>query len=177
MGDNTFSPGPTPNTVRAANGTALIVPVGWTLLPPGDDGTPVPIEQPTGIKTPTLSEKDQDDRVRKALGLTHDDPLPVVTGETLLAYHRYPAANLTFPVHTISCEKSGPFDSKKVMALINGLADPQEGGIAEDHGLIGSGRGPKGGEIEFPIGEIELGKKDPNRRLPSDYAYRFYNWR
>src|SRR5687767_11675627 len=41
-----------------------------------DDGTPVPIEQPTEIKTPPLSKKDQDDRVRMALGLTHDDPLP-----------------------------------------------------------------------------------------------------
>ena len=44
-----------------------------------DDGTPVPIEQPTQIVTPPLSEKDQDDRVRMALGLTHDDPLPEVT--------------------------------------------------------------------------------------------------
>ena len=52
---------------------------GWarrTLEP--DDGTPVPIEQPTAIMTPPLSEKDQDDRVRMAFGLTHDDPLPEV---------------------------------------------------------------------------------------------------
>ncbi len=54
-----------------------------------DDGTPVPIEQPTKITTPPLSEKDQDDRVRMALGLTHDDPLPDVTEETLLTYCRY----------------------------------------------------------------------------------------
>src|SRR5579859_5961766 len=32
----TFSPGPTPNTVRAANGTVLTLPDGWVLLPPGD---------------------------------------------------------------------------------------------------------------------------------------------
>src|SRR4249919_2050519 len=31
-----FSPGPTPNTVRAADGKVLTVPVGWILLPPGD---------------------------------------------------------------------------------------------------------------------------------------------
>jgi SAM-dependent methyltransferase len=31
-----------------------------------DDGTPVPIEQPTEIKTSPLSDKDQDDRVRLA---------------------------------------------------------------------------------------------------------------
>jgi hypothetical protein len=34
----TFTPGPTPNAVRAADGTVLAVPEGWILLPPGDAG-------------------------------------------------------------------------------------------------------------------------------------------
>src|SRR5258705_6507126 len=34
--DHTYSPGPTPNTVRAPDGRILTVPVGWVLLPPGD---------------------------------------------------------------------------------------------------------------------------------------------
>jgi hypothetical protein len=33
-----FSPGPTSNSVRAADGTVLAVPPGWALLPPGDPG-------------------------------------------------------------------------------------------------------------------------------------------
>jgi hypothetical protein len=33
---NTFTPGPTPNTVLAADGKVLTVPDGWILLPPGD---------------------------------------------------------------------------------------------------------------------------------------------
>jgi hypothetical protein len=33
---NSFSPGPTPNTVRAADGKVLPVPEGWLLVPPGD---------------------------------------------------------------------------------------------------------------------------------------------
>src|SRR5262245_21415423 len=32
----TFTPGPTPNTVRAADGRILTAPDGWALLPPGD---------------------------------------------------------------------------------------------------------------------------------------------
>ena len=32
----TYSPGPTPNTVRTADGKVLTVPAGWVLLPPGD---------------------------------------------------------------------------------------------------------------------------------------------
>jgi hypothetical protein len=36
MTNHTFSPGPTPNTVRSADGEVLTVPDGWVLLPPGD---------------------------------------------------------------------------------------------------------------------------------------------
>jgi hypothetical protein len=36
MSAQTFIPGPTPNTVRAADGKVLTVPDGWVLLPPGD---------------------------------------------------------------------------------------------------------------------------------------------
>ena len=36
MHGNIFSPGPTQNTVRAADGTILTAPEGWVLLPPGD---------------------------------------------------------------------------------------------------------------------------------------------
>jgi hypothetical protein len=36
MSDQTFAPGPTLNTVRAADGKTLTVPRGWMLLPPGD---------------------------------------------------------------------------------------------------------------------------------------------
>src|SRR3954451_13405249 len=88
-----------------------------------DDGTPVSIEQPTMIITKPLSEKDQDDRVRMALGLTHDEPLPEVSPAALLASHRHLAANLTFPLHVTSWEKSGPLASKKVTVAITGLAD------------------------------------------------------
>lgn len=38
MTSNTFSPGPTPDSVKAADGSIHTVPAGWTLLPPGDAG-------------------------------------------------------------------------------------------------------------------------------------------
>ena len=62
-----------------------------------DDGTPLPIEQPTNIVTPPLSVKDRDDRIRAVFGLTHDDLIPHVNPETLLIYYRYLRATLTFP--------------------------------------------------------------------------------
>lgn len=36
MTESIFSPGPQPDTVRAADGRIVPVPKGWTLLPPGD---------------------------------------------------------------------------------------------------------------------------------------------
>jgi hypothetical protein len=36
MSANTFTPGPTPNSVRAADGKILTAPEDWILLPPGD---------------------------------------------------------------------------------------------------------------------------------------------
>lgn len=38
MNATTYSPGPTPDTVQAADGTIHSVPAGWVLLPPGDAG-------------------------------------------------------------------------------------------------------------------------------------------
>jgi hypothetical protein len=36
--NSTFTPGPTPNTVRTTDGQVLTAPGGWVLLPPGDPG-------------------------------------------------------------------------------------------------------------------------------------------
>ena len=36
MSENIFTPGPTPNSVRSADGKVLTAPDGWILLPPGD---------------------------------------------------------------------------------------------------------------------------------------------
>ena len=142
-----------------------------------DDGTTVSVEQPTKIVTPPLSEKDQDDWVRKALGLTHDDPLPKISFETLLAYHRYLTATLKFPFAAYCGEEEvGPFSRKRAAMTVTGLLDPVRGLGVED-GLVCTGR-VRGDEIEFPLADIEVrtNKKDPNAKLISDYAYWFHNW-
>jgi hypothetical protein len=141
-----------------------------------DDGTPVPMEQPTAIRTPPLSEKDQDDRVRRALGLTHDDPLPEISHKTLLTYHRHLVAHLRFPFTAIYGEEEiGPFSRKRATLTVTGLLDPEEGGLSVEDGLICEGR-DREEEIEFPLCEIEVKKKDPNFKPVADYAYWFHNW-
>ena len=141
-----------------------------------DDGTPVPIEQPTNIVTPPLSEKDQDDRVRMALGLTHDDPLPDMSEETLLAYYRYLDAKLRFPFTAIHGEEEiGPFSRKRGTLKVTGLPDPESEGLDFDYGLFCTCQ-VRDEEIDVPLGDIEVKKKDPNSKLVSDYGYWFHNW-
>jgi hypothetical protein len=84
-------------------------------------GGPAAIEQPTNVVTRPLNEKDQDDRVRTALGLTGDDPLPEVDDDTLRAYHRYLAARLVFPFEARWEPEHGPAQAVK----ITGLGDPE----------------------------------------------------
>jgi hypothetical protein len=141
-----------------------------------DEGTPIPMEQPTEIRTPPLSEKDQDDRVRMALGLTHDDPLPEVSRETLLTYHRHLAANLKFPFTAFYGEEEiGPFSSKRGTVTVTGLLNPERDNLIEEDGVICTGR-HREKEIEFALSGIEVKKKDPNYRLISDYSYWFHSW-
>ena len=135
-----------------------------------DDGTPVQIEQPTEIKNSQLSEEDQDDRTRRVFGLTHDDPIPNVSFETLMTYYRYLAANLTFPFFTSHWVKSGPFTRKKVSIPIYRLEPPVAEEFDEECPLYGIGV-DQDEEIEFPLETIELKKKGPNYRLISDYTY------
>jgi hypothetical protein len=141
-----------------------------------DDGTQVAIEQPTEIETPPLSMDDQDDRIMEVFGLTHDDPLPQVSPETLMTYCEYLTANLKFPILTSYWAKTGAFTSTKVPAPISKLEAPVEEEFDEECGLFGIGSGPDE-EIKIPLESIELKKKDPNYRMISDYTYWSHNWR
>ncbi len=141
-----------------------------------DDGTPAPIEQPTAIVPRPLSPNDQDDRVRLAFGLTHDDPLPNVSPETLMTYYRYLLAHLTLPFRAYYRRKTGPYSSKLVRLTVTGLYDFDQYEVEECHGLIGVGQEP-GGSVEFSLREIEGIEDEANHRLIEDYAYWLVNYR
>jgi hypothetical protein len=91
-------------------------------------GEPAAIEQPTSIVTRPLNEKDQDDRVRIALGLTGDDPLPEVDDDTLRAYHRSLTAHLALPFEATGEPEYGPVAAVK----ITGLGDPEDDACADE---------------------------------------------
>src|SRR5206468_1755739 len=102
-----------------------------------DTGEPAVIDQPTSIVTRPLNEKDQDDRVRLALGLTSDDPLPESEEDTLLAYHRYLAAHLVFPFEASWSQESGSFSDRMSSVTITALGDPKDDSwVDEMYGLL-----------------------------------------
>ena len=139
-----------------------------------DDGEPVQIEQPTSIVTKPLSMDDQDDRVKAIRGLTSDDPLPEADDESLVAYYKYLAANLSFPFEAKYSFETGPFESKTFSITILGLLNPDDF-PGDDYGLFCQAR-RDGERIELPLAEVEVGKGNPNRRLVEDYSYWFVNW-
>lgn len=139
-----------------------------------DDGSPPVIEQPTEIRTRPLNPKDQDDRVRAAFGLTGDDPVPEVSDETLLAYHRHLSKHLKFPFAATYSREAGMLLARSEAVTVVGLLEADE--IDEQYGLFCQalkGREP----MDVPLGEVEAKKGDPNRQLVADYSYWFWNWR
>lgn len=97
-----------------------------------DTGEPAVIEQPTNISTRPLNEKDQDDRVRMALGLTSNDPLPEVEEETLGKYHSYLAGRLSFPFAATFSEETGPLEDTTYAVKVIGLLNADD----EMYGLL-----------------------------------------
>lgn len=135
-----------------------------------DIGESPEIEQPATIVTKPLSPKDQDDRIRIVFRLTADDPLPEVTDDTLLVYHKYLATNLVFP---FQAEHGAEYGHPERVTVI-GLGDLNEPMIDDMHGILCEVR-LEGQVVTLPLSELD--EATGNRRLVSDYCYWFWNWR
>jgi calcium binding protein len=140
-----------------------------------DSGTQVPIEQPTAIRTPSLSMEDQDDRIRAVFRLTHDDLLPDVDEDSLSTYYHYLLEHATFPFRAKFWKSLGGHSRKLVRLTVTGLYDIDDYELDEGFGIIGVGKDP-GGNLEFPLIEIEGIEDKANRRLIEDYSYWVVNW-
>ncbi len=139
-----------------------------------DDGRPIVMEQPGEITSHPLSPDDEDDRVRIALGLTSDDPLPDVDDETLGKYHGYLKEHLSFPFSGKSSQEVGPLMDRTEVVTVVGLVDADD--CEEMYGLLCQARQGKR-RVELPLGEVEVDEGDPNQQLVADYSYWFWNHR
>jgi hypothetical protein len=139
-----------------------------------DPGEPVCIERPTAITSKPLNLKDQDDRIRAVFGLASDDPVPEADDETLLAYYKYLAANLSFPFEAKYSFEPRPLESKTYAITVLGLLDPTDF-PGDEYGLFCKARREQE-RIEIPLTVVEVGKDSPHRRLLDDYSSWFVNW-
>ncbi len=96
-----------------------------------DDGTLLPIEPPTAIVPRPLNVDDQDDRVRMAFGLSHDDFLPGVDEEHQHTYYRYLLAHLTLPFRAQYRPGRRRSSGKPVRLTVTGLEDVDEYEVEE----------------------------------------------
>lgn len=138
-----------------------------------DESGPLDIEQPLEITTKPLSLKNQDDRIRIVFGLTSNDTLPDVNGESLEAYHEHLSNNLDFPFAADHRPEHGHAEQIKII----GLGDPaEEPFIDEDYGIICEARFERR-VMNVPLGELQRVKDKTNRQLIDDFCYWFHNWR
>jgi len=121
-----------------------------------DAGGPLEIDHPKEIKTKPLSPKDQDDRIRMVFGLTSNDPLPDVDGETLETYHKYLAKNLACPFDAEYASEPGPFSSRTIQVKVTGLGDPGEPMIDDMRGIICEGKHERR-SVDLPLDELTVG--------------------
>lgn len=111
-----------------------------------------------------------------AFGLTHDDPLPDVTHQALLAYHRHLSKVLVFPFQARYEKRIGWSERVEMPLTVTGLLRAEECEIDEQYGLIATGRDPEE-RVDFPLAEVEVQGSIPSCRTVRDYAYWFHNWR
>jgi hypothetical protein len=126
--------------------------------------------------TQLLATQDQEARIRAVLGLSRG-PLPKVNAEWLRKYHRFLAAELTFPFQARYSEEISanrePFVSEvEVFALVHPDEMPE---IERTALLCRVLRDVQ--EEEVPLVDLEVDEDHPNSQLLEDYWYWIWNWR
>ncbi len=138
-----------------------------------DSGVPAVIEQPTSIVAQPLNPNDEDDRVRLALGLTCDDPLPAANAENLRRYGRYLLNHLSFPFLARYTVETSPFEETRHVVNVVGLLDADDCD-EEEVGVCPADQQSQ--FIELPLAVLEVTSISHNRQLVEDYSYWFGNW-
>lgn len=85
------------------------------------------------------------------------------------AWHKHLATSLTFPFEAVVAEHSGPFrvGEKVLVTRLNDTIDDMYGLIAD--------LGKRQAGHSYPLCDLEVNGKSPNRQLVSDYAVWFAN--
>lgn len=123
-----------------------------------------------------LSEHNQDDRIRAALGLRSSEDHPDVSEDTLLTYFMYLRKHLTFPFEAVHRDESGDWGDRATRVTVMGLLDPDESPEFDSgYGIVCVIKAKGRGSGEVPLADIEVKKSLTQHRLVYDYAIWFAN--
>ena len=129
--------------------------------------TPPALTEPTKPGSKPLSWNNQEDRIRAALGLSGDDPLPKVGAETLRRYKDYLRSTVSFD---LSFEANYPNEGN---VWVGEISDDDE--IDEFYGVACNVCGSFCDWV--PLSKLEVPKDNPNYQLIADYVHWLKNWR
>ncbi len=124
----------------------------------------LPITPPMKPGTKPLSWANQEDRIRAALGLSSDDPLPKVGAETLRRYRDYLRSS-------VSPFLQADFQNEDVW--IWEISDEDE--IDEFYGIVCYVCHPSVDSV--PLSRLKARRDEPEHQLIDDYLHWFRNWR
>ena len=119
--------------------------------------------------------KDQEGRIRTALGLGRE-PLPPVGMAWLWKYYEHLSAALRMPFEARCPEDSGLVRPVTAVVSVVGLLPPCDDARHHDSGLWCEARRDKQ-VLQVPAIDLEVETDHPNAQLIEDYWYWFWNWR
>ena len=135
-----------------------------------DPGGPLAIEQPTHITPRPLSAENQGDRVRMVFGLTSDDFLPAVDGDSLETYYDHLVKELSLPVEARYCPQEEFFNpNASLLRSVVVASLDREVAWDEDEGILCRIRTADGEEV-VPLTGLRLHRSDPNYQRVDDFV-------
>ena len=129
-----------------------------------DDGTLLPVEQPTA--TP-FSGDEREDRIRSVFGLLNGEHLPSVCLDALLTYYEHLTVRLSFPFVGDFQRPTEPWRRPRSMSVVRLL---QKAGV-NDWDCILCRAVDDQGAWGMPLAEVRVAPRSANSQLLTDYCY------
>jgi hypothetical protein len=106
-----------------------------------------------------------EDRIRAIFALPEHAPLPKVGKESLVQYHEYLTARLTFPFQAFYAETAPPVRHLVHYVTVVGVSDSP---LRHRYGMFCKVEG-ENKSMELPLCDLGIREDDPNFQLIEDY--------
>jgi hypothetical protein len=122
-----------------------------------------------------ISDADQEDRIRVALGVPVDRGIPKVNRNTLWRYYSYLSAKLRFPFIAECPEPTAASEEREFRCVVLSLLSPESFG--DESGGLSCRVRSENCRLNLPLIELVVPQNCRNFQLIEDYWYWLWNWR